>query len=101
MASAFGFSDIDFESAEFSQKFYVQSRDKRFAYDLLHPNMLEFLLAASPPGVHIERGYLCISDGRSTWGPAVFTSLLPWVTHFLELWPEHLSAKLQENREAS
>ena len=42
---AFGFDDIDFESAEFSKRFFVKSSDKRFAYDVIHPKMMEFLLA--------------------------------------------------------
>ena len=36
VAGAFGFDDIDFESVEFSKRFYVKSTDKRFAYDVLH-----------------------------------------------------------------
>ena len=36
--------DIDFESAEFSTKFYVKNVDKKYAYDLIHPRMMEFLL---------------------------------------------------------
>src|SRR5690349_16880450 len=33
IAQAFGYDDIDFESAEFSRTYCVRSRDKRFAYD--------------------------------------------------------------------
>lgn len=44
LAAAIGFDDIDFESAEFSGKYHVQSPHKRFAYDLVHPRMMEFLL---------------------------------------------------------
>ncbi len=39
-----GFDDIDFESLEFSRAFYVKSPDKRWAYDVLHPRTMEFLL---------------------------------------------------------
>ena len=45
VAGAFGFDDIDFESEEFSRAFFVKSSDKRFAYDVLHPRMLELLMA--------------------------------------------------------
>ncbi len=45
IASAIGFNDIDFESAEFSRKYYVKGQDRRFAYDLVHPRMMEYLLA--------------------------------------------------------
>ena len=41
-----GLDDIDFESAEFSKKFYVKSSDKKWAYDVIHQGMMAFLLAA-------------------------------------------------------
>lgn len=42
----FGFDDIDFESAEFSRKFYAKSPDKKWAYDVIHPRTMEFLLTS-------------------------------------------------------
>lgn len=45
LAQALGYDDIDFESAEFSRRFCVRSRDKRFAYDVCHPRLIEYLLA--------------------------------------------------------
>ena len=42
----FGLDDIDFESAEFSRKFYVKAQDKRWAYDVIHQRMMEYLLLA-------------------------------------------------------
>jgi hypothetical protein len=41
-----GFSDIEFESAQFNRCFRVKSPDKRWAYDVIHPRMMEFLMAA-------------------------------------------------------
>lgn len=40
----FGFDDIDLESAEFSRRFYVSAQDKRWAYDVLHPRAMQFLM---------------------------------------------------------
>jgi hypothetical protein len=40
----FGFNDIDFESAEFSRKFYVKASEKRWAYDVIHQRMMGYLL---------------------------------------------------------
>ena len=42
----FGLDDIDFESAEFSRRFYVKAADKRWAYDVIHQRMMEYLLTA-------------------------------------------------------
>jgi hypothetical protein len=44
LASALGFNDIDFESAAFSAAFHVSSPDRKWAYDVLPPRQIEFLL---------------------------------------------------------
>ena len=64
IAGVLGFDDIDFESAQFSRRFHVSSTDKRFAYDVIDPRMMEFLLKGDPPTVDIENTRCCISDGR-------------------------------------
>jgi hypothetical protein len=43
-AALFGFGDIEFESDEFNRAFNVKGDDKKFAYDICHPDMMEFLL---------------------------------------------------------
>jgi hypothetical protein len=45
IAEAFGKQCITFESAEFSRTFRVRSSDKKFAFDICHPRLMEFLLA--------------------------------------------------------
>jgi hypothetical protein len=44
LAGAFGFDDIDFESAEFSKRFLVKAKDRKWAYDVLHARAMEHLL---------------------------------------------------------
>lgn len=44
LVDALGGEDIDVESDEFSRRFWVQSPDRRKAYDVLHAGMIEFLL---------------------------------------------------------
>jgi hypothetical protein len=95
LKGAFGFDDIDFESVEFSRKYYVQSNDKRFAYDVLHPRMMEFLLAETPPMLDLEGGALCISDGQRRWDPAGYRAHVGFVRRFCELWPRHLVKDLE------
>ena len=47
-----GEDEIKFESAEFSRKFCVRSKDKKFAYDVCNPQMIDYLL--TNPGLQIE-----------------------------------------------
>ena len=95
LADAFGFDDIDFESAEFSRRFHVKSSDKRFAYDVIHPQMMEFLMAHDNRVIDIENGRCCMSDGRHRWEPQEFEERLLWIQQFFDLWPEHLTAQLR------
>lgn len=98
IAGAFGFDDIDFESAEFSRAFHVKSPDKRFAYDVCHPRMMEFLMATNPPCVDIEHGRMCISDGSRRWEPEDFSRWLKWIEQFFDNWPDHVTAQLDGSR---
>jgi len=51
----FGADDIDFESSEFSRKFYVKSADRKWAFDVIHTRTMEYLLKA--PSFTIEFGF--------------------------------------------
>ncbi len=59
-----GFGDINFESHEFSRKFQVRSRDKKFAYDVCHPRMIEYLLANDDLAIEIENDVLALTFER-------------------------------------
>jgi hypothetical protein len=63
IAQAFGYDDIDFESHEFSRKYCVRSADKRFAYDVCNPQMIEFLLAHPHIEFEIEGSSLAVVFG--------------------------------------
>jgi hypothetical protein len=54
LVEALGESHIAFESAEFSHAFRVRSLDKKFAYDVCHPKMMEYLLANQDLTVEIS-----------------------------------------------
>lgn len=94
MAAFFGFDDIDFESAEFSRRYCVRSKDRRFAYDVVHPRMIEFLLAQKAPAIDLENSRLCLTDGQSQWRPDEFERQLAFARQFFDLWPEHLLAAI-------
>jgi len=91
LAKNFGYPSIDFESHEFSRKFLVQSPDKRFAYDVCHPRMMEYLL--QHPGLTLEiEGpiYAMIFDGRRPEG--VMRGEFDHLVALRRLLPEYLFA---------
>lgn len=95
LAGVFGFDDIDFESAEFSRRFCVKSPDKKFAYAVCDPRMMEFLMRGSPPTIDIEHSRCCLSDGGRRWEPAEFKRMLAWAQRFFEHWPKHVVKELR------
>jgi hypothetical protein len=101
IAGAVGFDDIDFESEEFSRRFHVKCRDRKFAYDMLHPRAMEFLLGAEAEPIEFEGGWCCITDGRGRWSPPQFRGRVEFVRAFAGLWPEHLVQELESRRGAS
>jgi hypothetical protein len=97
IGSFFGFDDIDFESAQFSDRFHVKSSDKRFAYDVLHPRMMEFLLAGKPPVIDFRHGQCCFFRTGKVWTAAQFANVLPWTQEFFDLWPKHLDSQMTKH----
>jgi hypothetical protein len=64
IAEVFGYHDIKFESAEFSKTFCVRSPDKKFAYDVCNPKMMEYLLANKDLSIEIENQVLALAFDR-------------------------------------
>jgi hypothetical protein len=85
----FGADDIDFESAEFSRKFFVKALDKRWAYDVIHPRVMEFLLAS--PHFNIEFGLISVMAYRQgLFKPADFEAACQVVAGILDQLPEYV-----------
>lgn len=90
IAAAVGFDDIDFESAEFSRRFHVSSGDRRFAYNLIDPRMIGFLLDVEPPEFAVNEGLLLVTPaaGLGLWQPEDFAAAFRWTQDFLARWPD-------------
>jgi len=87
LGAAFGFNDIDFESAEFSRRFYVKSPDRRWAYDVIQPRTMERLLAGPRLTYEFAADHLMVYDGRR-WSPAEFDRALVLAGELLDGVPE-------------
>jgi hypothetical protein len=61
VAQALGYDDIDFESHEFSRKYCVRSKDKKFAYDVCNARMIEYLLANDDLTIEIDNDTLALT----------------------------------------
>lgn len=91
IAQAFGYDDIDFESHEFSRRFCVRSKDKKFAYDVCHARMMEYLLANPDLTIEIENNALAIAFDRCL-DPHQIEPNLNRLAHLRSLMPNYLFA---------
>ena len=60
LAQTVGFDDIDFESHEFSRRFAVRSKDKKFAYDFCNARMIDYLLGHPDINIEVDRHSLAL-----------------------------------------
>lgn len=101
VAQAFGAADIDFESEEFSRRYVVKSSEKRFAYAVLHPKMMEFLLDGPARAMEIEFGRCCISDGKTRQSAEEIEATIAWSRRFFQLWPDYLLKSLRSGESSA
>jgi hypothetical protein len=92
----FGYDDIDFESAEFSRRFYVKAEDKRWAYDVLHARAMQFLLDQPRYTIQFERDCVIIYRS-STFKIEDFEAAAKIVDGLLDQLPDYL---VKQQREA-
>jgi hypothetical protein len=95
LAGAIGFEDIDFESAEFSRRYHVSSRDRRFTHSLIDPRMIEFLLIGQPRAFELGKGVLLLTSGSTRWDAVEVDAAIRWTREFLARWPGHLVTDLR------
>jgi len=91
IAEAFGFNDIDFESAEFSRKYKVTAPDRKWASDVLHARAIEFLLSKPQASLQFGCGrYVLVWSPSGKWTPAEFEQAAGVAAGLLDLLPEFL-----------
>ncbi|MEM0967693.1 MAG: hypothetical protein AAGJ81_16210 [Verrucomicrobiota bacterium] len=95
IAQTLGFDDIDFESVEFSKRYAVKSRDKKFAYDFCNARMIDYLLDEEDLNIEVEGAWMAITFSRRL-APELWGKNLDRLIHMLSLMPSYLFEK--ENR---
>lgn len=84
-----GFDDIDFESVEFSKAFCVRSKDKKFAYDICHTRMMDYLLRHRGMSLELERDVVAMGMDRRM-EPDQLRGKLDQLIEIRELFPKYL-----------
>ncbi|APU17915.1 MULTISPECIES: hypothetical protein [Actinoalloteichus] len=92
LLGVFGVKDLQLESEEFNRAFRIQTEDDRFAYDILHPRTMEWMLGderfkALP--FRIDNGDL-MSWRQGRLRPADIAPLATFVVDILERVPDYV-----------
>ena len=102
ISAFFGADDIDFESSEFSKRFHVQCSDRRFAFDLFDPRMMEYFLQTQPPEIEARGGVLLFTRDRRNWELPEIEATRSWIDGFFSRVPRHVrAARLPQSEHAA
>ena len=85
----FGMDDIDFESAEFSRKFFVKAEDRRWAFDVLHARAMQLLLDSPVFSIQMDPRHVILWRA-ATFEVPDFEDALGLLTALIEGMPEYL-----------
>ncbi|MEO6957601.1 MAG: DUF3137 domain-containing protein [Antricoccus sp.] len=61
MARRLGFKDIELESETFNKQYKIKCDNRKFAYDVLHPRFMEWMLQTNSAGFTIAGPYVVIA----------------------------------------
>lgn len=100
LGSFFGWDDIDFESAEFSRRFYVKSPDRKWAYDVLHARTIENLLVGPVYSFQFDGPSIIIWRGKR-FEPHEFSEAVGYVLGVVEALPDYVLGHLQTTQGSS
>jgi hypothetical protein len=80
--------DIDFESGQFNERFWVEGKDLKFAHDVVNPRVMELLLDdPEPPHFRIDGATLVVWRDEKVTAPPVLGALADFATRLLALIP--------------
>lgn len=84
----FGVRDIEFESDEFNKRFRVMCENRQAAFDILHPQMMEYMM--SLPDLDIQAGgpFVMVHSSR-LYSASEISGVVVAINGFLDRIPEY------------
>lgn len=94
--SFFGAEDINFESAEFSRKFFVKANDRKWAYDVIHPRAMEFLMDRPQHTIEFNGRHVLVTRDSKTFSLQEFEAAIEMGKGLLDMLPEYVTQQQTE-----
>ena len=89
LAATFGFEDVDFESDEFSRKFYVGCKDRKFAFAVITPQVMKLMLEKPFWRLEFADNVAIILTGMP-WTVTTFRVAIETICDLLDLVPAYV-----------
>lgn len=91
LSNPLGSHDIDFESTQFNDSFMVTADDDRYAYAVVHPRMMDFLLGSSARNQPIRiEGNHALTWIDAEFGPEEAVAAASLLAEFVNRIPDHV-----------
>jgi len=82
---------VHFESARFNKAFYVYAENQRSAYDVVTPQMMEFLLKHDDWAIQLHQSAVIVTSNKDvTFSPDEFSDAIKFAEAFLKLLPPYV-----------
>lgn len=94
IAGFFGARDVQFESEEFNRAYHVTSSVPKFASDVVHPEMMEFLLAFEDFSVQVAGRHIVLTE-TGTRDPAWYEGAMRTLGAFWDRVPQFVKHDLR------
>ncbi len=95
LGNSIGFSDIQFESEQFNREYRVTCGDRKQAYDIVHPQMIEFLLATERRSWQVAGAQLVFTEAGS-YAPPEMLRIIEDVKRFVDLLPPYFKEEIKQ-----
>jgi hypothetical protein len=86
----FGSKSLNFESHAFSEKYYVRAENRKWAYDVLHPRAIDFLMSRPPCVIEFGR-FSVIAYRTGVWEPDTWLTDADTLIGLLEMLPDYVT----------
>jgi hypothetical protein len=89
IGTALGMDELDFELEEFNKRYFVRSDDRKLAYDLLHPRMIEHLMSQESRAWQIGGQYI-VQSRAGYYSPEEVRASIAEIEGFVGLIPHYV-----------
>jgi hypothetical protein len=98
LEALFGFDEVRFAAEPFADRFRVASEDRQFAYQLLHPRLVDLLAEPRPVGISLETTGPTLAAYRpAPVSPDDAMAMLKLACRLAAAIPEHLRQELRQD----